>query len=89
MSRTIRAAVAAGAFSITMLAAPGTAYASHDGTPWGQEVSQCNADSCYQQGQSRGEYVSGQAKDDDKPGYGQEIHGLANPGHADPKSKRF
>jgi hypothetical protein len=58
---------------------------------WGQEVSGCNATSCYPGSTSRGVYVSGQANkatDNNSytgQGYGYEIHTLANPGNSDPK----
>ena len=42
---------------------------------WGQEVKDCKA--CYE---TRGDYVHNQARDDQGPGYGREIHDLANPG---------
>jgi len=42
---------------------------------WGQEVKDCK--SCYT---TRGDYVHDQARDDQAPGYGREIHDLASPG---------
>ena len=51
---------------------------------WGQEVAGCNASSCYGAGLSRGDYVSGQARDNQTPGYGYEIQSLANPGNSNP-----
>lgn len=51
---------------------------------WGQEVKDCNMTSCYPGGTVRGAYVSTQAKDGEGPGYGWEIHTLANPGEASP-----
>ena len=56
---------------------------------WGQEVKSCNQSDCYPGGTSRGEYVRGQARDAEGPGYGGEIHALANPGKSDPKAKKF
>jgi hypothetical protein len=56
---------------------------------WGQEVKSCNQSSCYPGGTSRGEYVRGQAKDSDGPGYAAEIHRLANPGKSDPHAEKF
>jgi len=49
---------------------------------WGQEVKDCNHSSCYPQSSSRGGYVSGQARDEQGPGYGWEIHNLAQPGRS-------
>ena len=55
---------------------------------WGQDVKAANqAENGYPNGTSRGGYVSGQARDSDGPGYGREIHGLANPGKSDPKGQ--
>ena len=55
---------------------------------WGQEVKAANqAENGYPNGTSRGDYVSGQARDSDGPGYGREIHDLANPGKSDPKGQ--
>lgn len=51
---------------------------------WGQVVAGCNASSCYGPGLSRGDYVSGQARDNQTPGYGYEIHNLADPGNSNP-----
>ena len=56
---------------------------------WGQQVKACNQTDCYPGGTSRGEYVRGQAKDSDRPGYASEIHSLANPGKSDPKADKF
>ena len=67
-----------------LLAAP-TAGAEPDVDNWGQEVKSCNLSSCYEGGTSRGAYVREQARDDEGPGYGREIHDLANPGKSDPK----
>ena len=55
---------------------------------WGQEVKGCNSSGCYPGNESRGEYVRDQARDDQGPGYGREIHDLANPGKSDPKPRR-
>ena len=55
------------------------------GNNWGQGVKDCNQNNCYPGGSKRGEYVKGQAKDADGPGYGGEIHSLANPGNSDPQ----
>lgn len=52
---------------------------------WGQEVKACNQTDCYPGGTNRGEYVRQQAHDSDSPGYGWEIHNLANPGNSNPK----
>lgn len=52
---------------------------------WGQEVKAANQDpNGYPGGTSRGAYVSGQARDNQTPGYGWEIHNLANPGNSNP-----
>ncbi len=51
---------------------------------WGQEVKSCNQTACYPGETSRGAYVSQQAKDNQGPGYGYEIHEFANPGNSDP-----
>ena len=59
---------------------PATATAAPDN--WGQEVKACNLSSCYPGGVSRGAYVSGQARDDQGPGYAYEIHTLASPGNS-------
>jgi hypothetical protein len=56
---------------------------------WGQEVNDANQNDGYGVGVSRGEYVREQARDDDGPGYGGEIHDLANPGKSDPQSDNF
>ena len=56
---------------------------------WGQQVKSCNQADCYPGGTSRGEYVSGQAKNSEVPGYASEIHRLANPGKSDPKAAKF
>ncbi|MFC3205492.1 hypothetical protein [Aquamicrobium soli] len=53
---------------------------------WGQQVKGCNSGGCYPGGEKRGEYVRGQAQDDEGPGYGAEIHDLAHPGKSAPKS---
>jgi hypothetical protein len=62
-----------GAFA---LAAPASAGAAPRFT-WGQEVKACNQTHCYPGGTSRGEYVSGQARDGEGPGYAWEIQTLA------------
>jgi len=56
---------------------------------WGQEVKGCNSGGCYPGGETRGQYVRGQARDDEGPGYGREIHDLANPGKSDPQSRNM
>ncbi|SFV38446.1 hypothetical protein SAMN05216456_3443 [Devosia crocina] len=56
---------------------------------WGQEVKSCNQTDCYPGGTSRGEYVKEQARDGDGPGYGSEIHELANPGKSSPRAEKF
>ncbi len=72
-----------------------TAIAQNKGKPdqpannWGQEVKGCNSGGCYQGGEKRGEYVRDQARDDEGPGYGREIHDLANPGKSDPKPRNM
>ncbi|WNG90999.1 hypothetical protein [Mycobacterium sp. ITM-2016-00318] len=68
-----------------LLAAP-TATADENTPPdnWGQEVKLCNLTSCYPGGVSRGEYVREQARDNQGPGYGYEIHDEANPGKSNP-----
>ena len=53
-------------------------------TNWGQEVKDCNSQSCYPDGASRGGYVRVQAEDSQYPGYGWEIHNLAYPGESVP-----
>ncbi len=75
----------------TMISAIGLAGMVHaQNSPrnqWGQEVKECNASDCYAGGTKRGAYVSRQARDEERPGYAQEIHDLANPGASDPKKK--
>ena len=71
---------AAAVIGCSLSAAPANAaYAN-----WGQEVKACNSSSCYPDGGSRGSYVRVQARDDQGPGYGWEIHNLAHPGSSDP-----
>ncbi len=72
-----------------LLLAGGAAATQAQQSNWGQEVKACNQPNCYPGGTSRGEYVSGQAKDAEGPGYASEIHSLANPGRSDPKGKKF
>jgi len=72
---TVGAAILAGAVLVPSAATAAPAN-------WGQEVKACNQSSCYPGGESRGAYVSGQARDDQGPGYGYEIHTLAYPGHS-------
>jgi hypothetical protein len=66
------------------------AYAKDKPAPdnWGQEVKKCNQENCYPGGTNRGAYVSGQAKDEEGPGYAEEIHKYAKPGKSDPKKFR-
>jgi hypothetical protein len=66
------------------------AYAKDKPNPdnWGQEVKECNQNDCNPDGTSRGAYVSGQAKDEEGPGYAAEIHKNANPGKSNPKKFR-
>lgn len=70
-----------------MVIATVPAIADPDPTSWGQQVKACNSSDCYPGGTSRGEYVRTQATDEQTPGYGQEIHDLANPGNSDPKGE--
>jgi hypothetical protein len=71
-------AIGISALALTALGAgPATAN-------WGQEVKACNQTGCYPGGTQRGDYVSGQARDAEGPGYAWEIHRLANPGKSAP-----
>jgi hypothetical protein len=58
-----------------LIAVPASASAAPD--TWGQEVKDCNATSCYAGETNRGAYVSGQATDEQTPGYAYEIQNLA------------
>ena len=80
----------ASAVAVTAALLPLGAYGADKPPPdnWGQEVKKCNQTDCYPGGTNRGAYVSGQAKDDEGPGYAAEIHKNANPGKADPKKFR-
>lgn len=69
--------------------AAGTSVAQAQQGNWGQEVKACNQTACYPGGTSRGEYVRGQAKDSEGPGYASEIHRFADPGKSDPKAEKF
>lgn len=87
MSKTLRAAIAAG-FATAILAVP-TAGAVAAPSNWGQEVKDCNQSSCYPGGTSRGGYVSGGNQAGDGTGYADEIHQFANPGNSSPNNKNF
>lgn len=73
------AACVAAVAGTVLLATPATADPPDN---WGQEVKACNQSSCYPGGTNRGAYVSGQAHDDEGPGYAWEIHTLASPGNS-------
>jgi hypothetical protein len=83
MSKRVRYALGGVALGASLLLTPAVSYAAQDN--WGQEVKACvkNPD-CYNGG-TRGEYVRDEARDESGRGYADEIHGLANPGKADPK----
>jgi len=70
-------AVATGVLVLAPLPAHADAYPN-----WGQEVKACNQSDCYPGGTNRGAYVSGQARDDQGPGYAWEIHTYAQPGNS-------
>lgn len=77
-------------FAVASLVASSlTAHAYSQEANWGQEVKSCNESNCYPDGGSRGDYVREQSRDAGTPGYGQEIHSLANPGKAEPKGKKL
>ncbi len=73
---------------MVLQAGPTAAQQASGGTSqstWGQEVKTCNQTSCYPGGTNRGTYVRNQAQDAEGPGYGREIHSLANPGQSNPQ----
>ncbi|MEE2035234.1 hypothetical protein [Rhodococcus chondri] len=84
MTKQFRMLAGGALMGISLLLVAPTAAAAPGQDNWGQEVKECNASNCYPGGTSRGDYVKGQARDGDGPGYGREIHDLANPGNSDP-----
>jgi hypothetical protein len=58
-----------------LIAVPASASAAPD--TWGQEVKDCNAESCYPGETNRGAYVRGAATNEQTPGYANEIQNLA------------
>jgi hypothetical protein len=83
MQRTRKVVLALAIPALALGLAP-VAQADQSDNQWGQDVKSCNASRCYPGGTTRGEYVNGQARDADGPGYGREIHDLAKPGKSDP-----
>ncbi|CCF84605.1 hypothetical protein [Nitrolancea hollandica] len=81
MKRKLLTVIAAALLALGVVAGAGAQAFPNN---WGQEVSGCNHSDCYPGGTSRGGYVSGQARDAEGPGYGWEIHNLANPGNSNP-----
>jgi hypothetical protein len=77
--------VAVIAAAIMAISAMPALAAPNQEAQWGQAIKACNqTPGCYPNGGSRGSYVNGQAQDTQDPGYGGEIHSLANPGDSDP-----
>ncbi|WP_235679472.1 hypothetical protein [Mycolicibacterium monacense] len=81
---TITTLLGGAAVGATLLIGAPIASADPDGPSWGSEVKGCVKNSSCYGGGTRGEYVRAQARDNETPGYGNEIHRLANPGASDP-----
>jgi hypothetical protein len=89
MSKSVRYALGGVALGASLLlASPAVTHAEQGENQWGQQVKNANLNGGYGEGNSRGDYVREQARDDDGDnpgrGYGEEIHVLANPGDSDP-----
>jgi hypothetical protein len=85
LTRSIKRTILVATFAAGVGLAGATPALAAPGDNWGQEVKLCNQADCYPGGTNRGTYVRGQANDAESPGYGWEIHNLANPGNSDPK----
>jgi hypothetical protein len=81
----MKSVILASSMAVTAALLPLGVYGKDNPDNWGQEVKKCNQTDCYPGGTNRGAYVSGQAKDEQGPGYAAEIHKDADPGKSNPK----
>ena len=82
----MRALAAVGVAGILVVGGAAAAQAAPN--TWGQQVKACGMASCYPGGESRGAYVSGEARDAEGQGYAWEIHTYACPGKSSPHLTR-